>query len=118
MLSSGRAILCKHLRIPPNAHYTPQSGPDSANPLVEFLVRGMGVAGGRERAGMPREALGEVEVLRGAVHVRDRGVAKRVEGIDRLESRLGLPFPEHELNPPERDPPPLVREEEGRPGLE
>jgi transposase InsO family protein len=47
---------------------------------------------------MASESLGEIEVLRGAVYVRDGGVAQAVEGID-LKSRSDLPFPEHGLDP-------------------
>jgi hypothetical protein len=54
------------------------------------------------------EALGEIEVLRRAVDVRDRGVAEAVEWVDSLESRRGLPFPEHELDPTEGDAPALT----------
>src|SRR6266850_2686432 len=84
--------------------FTGGSGLDPADPLVELLVRWMGIARRGERARMASEALGEVEVPGRAVDVRDRRVAEGMEGIDRLESRCCLPLPKHELDPSERDP--------------
>src|SRR6267378_26151 len=46
----------------------------------------MGIHGRRQRARMAGEALGEVEVLRGAIDVRDGRVAQAVEGIEGLFS--------------------------------
>src|SRR6267378_7906255 len=80
-----------------------RSGLQPPNPLIELLVCRMRVDGRAQGAGVPRESLCKVEVLCGAVDVRDRRVAEAVEGVDRLESRGGLPFPEHELDPPEGD---------------
>src|SRR5687768_12934778 len=85
----------RRIRIAPPS----ESAPDPPNRRVELLVRGVGVDRGRERARVPGETLGQVEVFRGAVDVRDGRVAKRVEGVDRLAPRGGLPYPEYELNP-------------------
>src|SRR5256885_17213083 len=46
-----------------------------SNALEKLLVSRVGVGGRGQGARMPREALREVEVFRGAVDVRDRGVA-------------------------------------------
>src|SRR5439155_22407214 len=86
-----------------------RSGLDPANRGVQLLVAGMGVDRGRQRARMPGETLGEVEVLRGAVDIRDRRMSERMEGVVRLEPRRCLPLPKHELDPPERDPTSLPR---------
>jgi hypothetical protein len=59
---------------------------DPPDRRVQLLVARMGVAGGRERARMPSEALGQVEVLCGPVDVRDGRVAQGVEGVERLGS--------------------------------
>src|SRR5258706_14636127 len=48
-----------------------RSGLDPADGRVQLLVRGMGVAGGRERARVAGKALGQVEVFGGPVDVRD-----------------------------------------------
>ena len=61
----------------------------------------MRVVRGAEGARVPGEPLCEIEILRGAVDVRDGRVAEAVEGVERLESRQGLPFPEYELDPPQ-----------------
>ena len=61
---------------------------DGANRSVQLLVAGVCVCDRRDRVAVPREALGEEEILRRAVDVRARGVPKSVEVVDRLEARL------------------------------
>ena len=48
--------------------------PDPPNRGVQLFVTRMCVDCGRERTRMPREALGEIEVFRRPVDVRDRRV--------------------------------------------
>jgi len=52
---------------------------------------------------MPREPLGEEEVMRGPVDVGNGGVAERVERVEPVEVSLLLPCPECKLDPALRD---------------
>jgi hypothetical protein len=79
-----------------------QSAPDAPNRGVQLFIARVGVDSRGERARMPGEPLGEVEIPCCPVDVRDGRMSERVERIDRLESRGSLPFPEYKLDPPER----------------
>jgi hypothetical protein len=61
---------------------------------VQLLVAGMRVSNRRDRVRMPSEPLGQEEILRGPVDVRDGRVPQRVEVVDPLESRDLLPVDE------------------------
>jgi len=56
---------------------------------------------------MPSEPLGEEEVLRGTVDVRDGRVAESVEIVVALEARHPLPAGKVDLDLPQGDPPTL-----------
>ena len=67
---------------------------------VKLLVARMRVRDRRDRVRMPREPLGQGEVLRGPVDVRDRPVPESVEVVDALESGDSLPVNEDHLHSP------------------
>ena len=64
---------------------------EPADPGVQLFVARVGVGVRSHRARVPGEQLGEEEVLRGRVDVRDGGVAERVEVVVDLEAGLALP---------------------------
>jgi hypothetical protein len=71
-------------------------GLEPIDPRVELLVARVGVCDRGDRARVPGEALGEEEVLRGPIDVRDRGVAERVEFVVDLKARFAEPVGEED----------------------
>ncbi len=75
-----------------------------SDPLPEFLITRVRVDRRRQRTHMSREPLGEKEIPRCSVDVRDCGVPQRMERIEPVEPGLHLPRPEGDLDSPRRDP--------------
>jgi hypothetical protein len=71
--------------------------------LPQFLIRGMRVHDRCQRTRVPREPLGEEQISRCPVDIRDRRVPKRVEGVEAIEAGLDLEVAEEDLNPTLRD---------------
>jgi len=67
---------------------------------------------------MPCEALGEEEVVRGAVDVRHGRVAQRMEGVEPIEGRNLLPESEEHLETTRRDAPSRDTAEQWRERIE